>query len=249
MFICQKDKPMNIRHHKIIITGGASGIGKALTEEFLKHDNQIIVVSRDIAKLNHIKQKNVETYTCDLTQDTERNQFVEWIKKEHPDTNVLINNAGVQYNYNVLEEGHFKEKIIKELKINLETPLLLIASLLPIIRKNNNPTIINVSSALARVPKKSAVVYSASKAGIQIFSEAFRLQQKDVKVFDVIPPLVETAMTAGREEKKVTPQQVAKALLSSMSRDEMKVLVGKVKLLYHLHRLWPCLAIRIMNRN
>ncbi|GAB3643540.1 SDR family NAD(P)-dependent oxidoreductase [Spirosoma arcticum] len=116
------------------------------------------------------------------------------LEQHHPRLNVLINNASVQYNYQFDTEPDALCKVDYEIRINLIAPTKLIA----LLTANQDPAIVNMSSALGFVPKASAPVYDATKAGIHIFTQALRYQLPGVRVMEVIPPLVDTPMTAGR---------------------------------------------------
>jgi uncharacterized oxidoreductase len=239
---------MKLSGNKILITGASQGIGKALVDAFLAQDNQIIAVGRNESTLRRMADidPRITPFLCDLAIASQLNGLVEFIKREHTDLNILINNAGIQYNYQFSEEILISEKIEHEINVNLLVPLKLSSLLLPILQKNESAAIVNVSSALALTPKNDAVVYCSSKAGVHIFSRALRLQQQKVKVFELIPPLVDTAMTSGRGQNKMSPEDLAKAFLKAFSRNQNEIRVGKAKLLHLLYRLSPGLAEKIL---
>jgi short-subunit dehydrogenase involved in D-alanine esterification of teichoic acids len=91
-----------------------------------------------------------------------------------------------------------------------------------------------------------AAVYCGTKAGIHIFSKSLRYQLKKVKVFEIIPPLVDTNMTKGRGRGKISPEALADEFLESFKSDKYEVTIGKVKLLKIINRLFPALAEKIM---
>jgi len=159
----------------------------------------------------------------------------------------LINNAGTQYNYNFLEEPQLLHKIEYEVNVNFLSPLKLIALLLPILEKNKNSAIANVSSGLAIVPKMDAPIYCGTKAGIHIFSKSLRYQLEDkIKVFEIIPALVDTAMVAGRGKGKISPQKLVDEFIRAFKKDKYEVNIGKVKLLRTVNRICPSLADKLM---
>jgi short-subunit dehydrogenase involved in D-alanine esterification of teichoic acids len=244
---------MNTTGNTILITGGASGIGLALTKKFVSLHNKVIITGRDQAKLDHLKQAfpGVCTFTCDLTSSQETAQLVQYIHDQHTHLNILINNASVQYNYEFTKEPELDTKISYEFQANLIAPVKLIGSLLPVLLKQPQAAIVNVSSGLGLVPKRSAPVYCASKAGIHIFSKALRYQLENttVKVFEVIPPLVDTPMTAGRGKNKISASQLADEFIQHFSKNRYEINIGKTKLLRHLQRIWPAFADRILKNN
>ncbi|MGM0589391.1 MAG: SDR family oxidoreductase [Bacteroidota bacterium] len=242
---------MELANNKILITGATAGIGKALTKEFLKYrNNQIIAVGRDENKFNALRSlsENVIPYKCDLADRTQFEELVLFVEEKHPDTNILINNAGIQYNYHYTDEQHIADKIKRELDINLYAPLSLIGLLLPVIRLNDQPAIVNISSALALAPKKQAPVYCGSKAAIHIFTKSLRYQLEDseVSVFEILPPLVDTNMTKGRGNGKISPAQLSRSFIKQFQENQYEIPIGKVKWLKLLRRISPSFADRML---
>ncbi|WP_338790985.1 SDR family NAD(P)-dependent oxidoreductase [Bernardetia sp. MNP-M8] len=239
---------MKLESNKILITGATAGIGEALLYQFLDYDNQIIAVGRNKEKLKALAQKDkrIIPFCADISKEDDIENLILFIEQEHKDLNILINNAGIQYNYHFLEEKHIIPKLENEINVNLLAPLKLISLLLPILEINQNAAIVNVSSGLGLIPKMTAPVYCATKAAIHIFSKSLRYQLQNTKVFEIIPPLVDTEMTKGRGTGKITPQQLAKEFIKTFKKDKFEVEIGKVKLLKIINRISPFLADRIM---
>ncbi|MCU0449106.1 MAG: SDR family NAD(P)-dependent oxidoreductase [Bernardetiaceae bacterium] len=200
---------MRLQGNKILITGATSGIGRVMAIRFLSLDNQVIAVGRNATQLARLQLEHPQlvTYRCDLAVLTEREKLAAFVDQHHPDLNVLVNNAGVQYNYELTEADVLR--IAEEIEINLTAPLQLAALLLPQLRRQPAAAIVNVSSGLGLVPKRSAPVYCATKAGLHLFSKAlgYQLAATQVRVMEVIPPLVDTPMTAGRGTGKISPER------------------------------------------
>jgi len=239
---------MKINNNKILITGATAGIGKALTETFLKLDNQIIAVGRNKERLNELEKldKRIISFQCDISKQSELDKLILFIEQEHQDLNILINNAGIQYNYNFANESQLLYKVEHEINVNFLAPLKLITLLLPTIQTNDNSAIVNISSGLAIVPKAQAPVYCGTKAGIHIFSKSLRYQLDKVKVFEIIPPIVETAMTEGRGKGKISPQRLVDEFIKAFKNNKYEVNIHKVKLLRIINRISPSIADRIM---
>lgn len=239
---------MKLSGNKILITGATSGIGKALTEKFCQLDNQIIAVGRNEIRLKKLAKfdNRITSFKCDFSLQSELDRLVDFIKQEHKDLNVLINNAGIQYNCNFLDETYVLQKIENEINTNLTTPIKLIGALLPLLQDNSNSAIVNVSSALAIVPKANSAVYCGTKAGIHIFSKSLRYQLDKIKVFEIIPPLVDTEMTKGRGKGKISPQRVVNEFIKAFKNNRYEVNIHKVKLLRIINRISPKLADKIM---
>ncbi|KXX71154.1 SDR family oxidoreductase [Flammeovirga sp. SJP92] len=239
---------MRLNGNKILITGATAGIGEALLHKFLALDNQVIAIGRNELKLKELAQKDkrIIPFTCDISKIDELKELKLFIEEKHPDTNILVNNAGVQCNYHFDEEEQLMDKIEQEIDVNFRAPLQLIALTLPFLKNNDNSAIVNVSSGLGLVPKRQAPVYCGTKAGIHIFSKALRYQLKHTKVFEIIPALVDTQMTAGRGKGKIAPEQLVEEFIVCFKKDKYEVSIGKVKLLKIINRLFPSIAEKIM---
>lgn len=229
-----------------MITGGASGIGLALVMEFYTLGNQLIVVERDINKLNQLKKlcPDVVVFQCDISKQDDLGALSTFIENNYSALNILINNAGVQYNYEFLSEQHALTRIEQEISINLTAGIKLCALFLPVIMRNDFPALINMSSALAISPKKSAAVYCCTKAAIHSFTKGLRyqLEHTPVKVFEIIPALIDTPMTAGRGKNKMMPAHLVKIFMADFRADRYESYIGKAKLLKIISRIAPRLA-------
>lgn len=237
---------MQTTGHTVLITGGAAGIGRALALRFAQAGNQVIVVGRDAQKLTEIKalQPTISTIQADLAQASARQRLADQI----PALSILINNAGVQYHGDLVEQQSAQVDRDQEIAINLTAPIDLIQRFLPKLQQQPEAAIINVSSGLALVPKQQAPIYCATKAGIHIFTKALRwqLEQTQVRVFEIIPPLVDTVMTAGRGKGKISPEALVEEFWRGFANDRYQLAIGKVKLLIQLQRFLPALADRLM---
>ena len=183
---------MNLANNKILITGGATGIGLGLTERFIQENNTVIICGRRAAVLDEVKAKfpTVITKVCDLSEEKERIALYEWIAENHPDLNVLINNAGIQKWVSVTDTNFF-ESMKTELSTNIEAPLHLTSLL---IQLESLKTVMNVTSGLAFSPFAKVPVYSATKAFFRSFTLSLRhiLKAKNIEVIEIIPPALNT---------------------------------------------------------
>jgi uncharacterized oxidoreductase len=183
---------MELSNNKILISGGASGIGLAMAERFIKEHNTVIICGRREEALAEAKTKFPEliTHQCDLSIEQERVELFNWIAENHPDLNVLVNNAGIQNWMRVTDEG-FYEKAQSEVDINILAPLHMTALFLKL---KEPTTIMNVTSGLAFVPFSKVPVYGGTKAFFRSFTLSLRHQLKDsgIEVIEVIPPALNT---------------------------------------------------------
>lgn len=189
-----------MKDNTILITGGSNGIGLALAERFLKRGNEVIICGRRESKLKEAKEKFPQLHIkhCDVADEKQRTELCEWVIKEFPDLNILINNAGIQRRIKFTKElsrENFDWSTIKEeIAINLEAPIHLTTLLLKHLSVQKNPCIINITSGLAFMPPVWVPVYGATKAGLHSFTFSLReqLSETDVKVIEIIPPAVNT---------------------------------------------------------
>lgn len=183
---------MELHHNKILITGGASGIGFGLTKRFIEEKNTVIICGRREAALQQVKEElpDVITKVCDVQQEQERVALFKWIQENHSDTNVLINNAGIQNWVHVTDEN-FYEKANDEITINALAPVHLTNLFLKL---PSLKTIANVTSGLAFVPLSKVPVYCATKAFLRSFTLSLRhqLQPRNIEVIEIIPPALNT---------------------------------------------------------
>jgi len=241
---------MNLSGNTVLITGGSSGIGLALAKKFITLQNHVIITGRDKSKLERIKTEigNIEIFHGDLANEEIVVALADYIRLNHNSANVLINNAAVQYNYSFEHEESVTRAIDYEIATNLQAPIKLTALLLPTLLKNSQSAIVNVSSGLFLAPKKTASVYCATKAALHSFSKTLRyqLETSPVKVFEIIPPLVDTPMTAGRGKSKITGDQLVEEFIANFKNNRYESFIGKTKLLKVMHRIAPSIADRIM---
>ncbi len=183
---------MNLNNNKILITGGASGIGLGLTEQFIKNNNTIIICGRRESQLKEVSKKfpAIITKVCDLSKVEERTKLYQWINENHQDLSVLINNAGIQQWMSV-SDANFYERAEEEIAINIQAPVHLTHLF---IQLPNLKAILNVSSGLSFVPLTKVPVYCATKAFIHSFTLSMRhlLTPKNIEVIEIIPPALNT---------------------------------------------------------
>jgi uncharacterized oxidoreductase len=174
---------------------------------------------------------------CDITDKKDRIELLTWVKENYPDLNVLINNAGIQKMINLKKGTKELQKGGDEIATNLTAPVNLSALFIPFLMKKKEAAIINVSSGLGFVPIAAMPVYCATKAGLHSFSISLRHQLKatTIKVFEIIPPQVDTELGRGptsseaEEYRGIPAPEVAKVVLKSLAKDEFEIAIGEAK--------------------
>ncbi len=218
---------MKLSNNKILITGGASGIGLGLTEMFLKENNTVIICGRRGSALQEVAAKfpSVITKVCDLSSGHEREKLFDWIKEEHNDLNVLVNNAGIQQWMKVTDDDFF-QRAKEELAINVEAPLHLTSLFLNLSSLN---TIINVTSGLSFSPLTKTPVYSATKAFFHSFTLSLRylLKEKNIEVVELIPPALNTDLGGkGLHDAAPPVGDFIKAILEQLKEGKTELTFG-----------------------
>ena len=166
-------------------------------------------------------------------------------RSRFPSLNILVNNAGIQHQYDFAKDENALQKIDEEIDINFRAVARLTKMVLPNLEKLPEAAIVNVSSFLGIVPKRSAPLYCATKAALHAFSQSLRyqLQGTPVKVFEIITPLVDTDMTKGRDDDagKMSPESLANEVIRNMEKDRYEIKPGRTKLVLFLYRVVPSL--------
>ncbi len=234
----------------IVITGGAIGLGLELTRIYAGRGHHVIVCGRTDSALSAIAKEypNITCFCFDLSQPSGRRMFVDGIHDLDVNVDILIHNAAVQFLSDFSEGAAAPERIATEIAINLHAPIELTTELMPLTRKAPKAQIVFLSSALGRVPKQSAPVYCATKAGLSTFARSLRYQLEgtSVSVTDVVPDLIRTRMAAGRDDKALHPADAAHVIVRGLERRLEEIRLGRVAKLYALHRFLPSVAYRIL---
>ena len=229
---------MNTSNNTILITGGTSGIGLAFAEEFIRLGNKVIVCGRRKDRLKHIKEKHPDiiTHECDVEIASQREDMYKWILQHHPETNVLINNAGIQLLADLTKPVDL-DKVYSEVETNFIAPIHLASMFASHLATKKDGVIINISSGLAFAPIAFMPIYCATKAAIHSLTMSLRYQLKNtsVKVFEVIPPSVDTELGHERREDKTQTHggiPIAEFLseaMDALKNDLLEAAVGQSK--------------------
>jgi uncharacterized oxidoreductase len=169
---------MKLSENTVLITGGATDIGLAMAEAFMKAGSEVIICGRREGRLLAAREKHprLHTRTCDVASESDCRALAEWVSVNFKGLNILVNNAGVQRDIDFTRGIDAFLAGESEIRINLEAPMVLSGLFIPQLIGKNDPAIVNVSSGLGFVPAAKMPVYSATKAGLHAFSMALRHQ-------------------------------------------------------------------------
>ncbi|MFZ0595923.1 MAG: SDR family NAD(P)-dependent oxidoreductase [Flavobacterium sp.] len=245
---------MQIKDKTILITGGASGIGLESAKQFLAEGASVIITGRNEAKLEAAK-KMFPSLTIIKSDVENQDDAVALFDKVVAlgGIDILYNNAGVgssAFNMGIANDQILKNAIY-EMNINYFGVIRLNNLFINMLKSRNEAAIINTTSILSMVPALEEPTYSASKTALSFYTRILRknleIVNSNVKVFELLPPLVATEMTAQRNDKKMTPEQLVKTLISGIKKDQFTIRVGDSKLLYFVNRFFPQLAFNLVN--
>jgi uncharacterized oxidoreductase len=226
---------MNTTGNTILITGGTSGIGLAFAEQFIKDGNRVIITGRREDRLEAIAKTHagIITRVSDVADAAQRVELASWVKKNYPETNMLINNAGIQLLTNLKSPCEL-ERVEIETQTNFIAPVHLASLFVPLLAGKENACIVNITSGLAFTPLASMPVYCATKAAMHSFTLSLRFQLKDtgIKVFEIAPPAVDTELGHDRRADKtethggIPVSEFIAGAMQAIKNDQYEAAVG-----------------------
>lgn len=193
----------------ILITGGATGIGRGLAESFHALGNQVIIASRNRKALDETTAANpgMKSLPVDMMHAASISDLAARAIAEFPALNVLINNAGIMRAEKLLAQQPDLADAEAIVATNLLGPIRLTAALLPHLQKQPRATIVNVSSGLAYLPLALTPTYCATKAAIHSYTLSLRyqLRKTGIEVLEIVPPYVATDLMNGAKDPRAMP--------------------------------------------
>lgn len=217
---------MEMSGNTILITGGGSGIGLGLAEEFKRLGNEVIVAGRSHAKLENATSKGLKTFTVDMTSEERIRSLAAEVTDHYPALNVVIHNAGTMMNEKLVSRDN-SNVAAETVATNLLGPIYLTNALLPHLLKQKAATIITVTSGLAYVPLVMTPTYSATKAAIHSYTQSLRYQLKDtaIEIKELVPPYVRTGLMGDRQasDPNAMPLEDFISEVMSLLRDQPQV--------------------------
>jgi uncharacterized oxidoreductase len=194
---------MKMTQNTILITGGGSGIGRALAEAFHALGNQVVIAGRGMAKLDETTAANpgMKSITLDIGKVDSLRSFAAEVASEYPALNVVVQCAGIMIPENLLKPEETLGADESTIATNLLGPIRLTAELLPLLRKQPHATVVTVSSGLAFIPLAMTPTYCATKAAIHSYTQSLRYQLRgtSIQVLEIIPPYVQTELMGSHQ--------------------------------------------------
>ncbi|MBB6487157.1 SDR family oxidoreductase [Rhizobium lusitanum] len=194
---------MRMTGNTILITGGTSGIGRALAEAFHDRGNRVIITGRRLSLLEQIAadRPGLVGMQLDLDDPNTLSKLARDVRACFPELNVLIANAGISRAEDMTVDDWDAADAQSIVDTNIMGVLRVIAAFLPVLRRRAGATIMATSSNLAFIPRADFPTYCASKAFLHSWLQSLRFQLRNipVEVLELSPPYVQTELT-GRHQ-------------------------------------------------
>ncbi len=231
---------MHLSGNTILITGGGSGIGRALAEALHASGNTVIIAGRRAHTLRDVAAANpgMATLTLDIANAAAITPFVDQLLATHPSLNGVIHNAGIMQAEPIVDG----QIAVQTIATNLTGPILLTEALLPHLTKQAEALIATVTSGLAFVPLAATPTYSATKAALHSWTQSLRILLADsgIHVMEIAPPAVATDLMPEHADNPMSmpladyTAEVMALMAADLAADE--ILVENVKFLRFAER-------------
>lgn len=255
--------PSHFQGKNVLITGGSSGIGRALAHAFAREGARTILTARSQDALervvNEVSPAEAVAIPADLRDPESIARLCEQARQRFTNLDILVNNAGVGLYAASFESP--PEQVRQLFDLNLLAPIELTRLLLPAIPAGG--TVVNVSSIAGKVPLPWLGLYSASKYALNAFSDSLRMELDGtgVGVLCVCPGFVDTPFRENvlqggiprkvNEQRRfmVSAEQCAAAILDGLRSGKRTVVTPRIGwALVAATRLLPGVVFRRMTR-
>jgi uncharacterized oxidoreductase len=245
---------MKTTQNTVLVTGGSAGIGLEIARQLSEKGNHVIILGRNAERLQQAAAQlaNVTAIVCDVSNAADIETLVKRLEKNFPALNVLINNAGRAGVHKLGQGTNAFDNAKDEINTNYLSVVNLTEKLLPLLQGQPEAAVVNVTSVVAIVPGYNIPTYSASKAALHSFTQILRYslaKSTSVKVFELMPPLVNTELSKEiGGHKGIAPSVVAERLVTALENDEYEIHVGFTANVYKLFLSSPEQALITINQ-
>ena len=245
---------MELKNKTILITGGSAGIGLEAAKQFLEIGAKVVITGRSQDKLDTAKKlyPNLIAIKSDVANEEDAILLYKQVE-QLGGIDILYNNAGVGVmpsNLGIADNKH-AQSAAYEMNINYIGVIRLNNLFLDMLKSRKEGAIINTTSVLSYVPSLLEATYSATKTALAFYTkslrEHLRIANSTVKVFELLPPAVETELVAHRKIKKMSTEKLIKGLIAGLQKDQYTIRMGYTGTFYYLNRIFPKLAFSLVN--
>ncbi|MEL6560720.1 MAG: SDR family NAD(P)-dependent oxidoreductase [Bacteroidota bacterium] len=220
-----------MRNKIILVTGGTSGIGKALVA-LLHAENQVIVCSRNQDKIAECEKRfrDVLYIQADISNIDDLHRAEKIIAETYGRLDILFANAGVANFFDLDSSQSVLD--FRDMEVNFKGTVQTVNTFKSLLlNSNKQPTLVITNSILAKIPHYKMPIYSASKAALHSYCTALRSKIKRLTILEIFPPLVDTPMTKDlKSNDKMKPEKIAANIVSSVQRGKKEVYPGVARL-------------------
>jgi uncharacterized oxidoreductase len=236
--------------HTVLITGGGTGIGRALAKALHARGHRVAICGRRETALRDAAAAMPGAWwrSCDVADEKSVQGLVDALASDGLRVSMLVNNAAILSAFDLGAPGGLDIAAVKrDLASNLAGPIQLTNALLPRLLECARPTIVNINSPGGIVPVARFPIYSASKAGLHSYSLSLRRHLRGrVRVVEVFPPSVDTAMDPGIR-RCISADDCAARILRGLDRGKDEIWIGDAMILRVLSILKPFSVFAIVN--
>jgi uncharacterized oxidoreductase len=211
----------------------------ALAEVLLKAGNEVVICGRREKKLRDAEERlpGLHIRMCDIANAKDRTALFDWATTTFSELNILVNNAGIQRQIDFNKGTSDLLNGENEIETNLHAPVHLCALFIPHLRKQRHGAIVNITSGLGFVPLAIVPLYCATKSAMHSFTMSLRhqLRKTPIKVFEIVPPTVDTELDKGAREARgqkdrgIKAEEVAEATIQALGNDEYETAIGRAQ--------------------
>jgi len=232
---------MKLTGRTVLLTGGGTGIGRALAGQLADKGNSVLICGRRLELLEDTAAAStgVFPYRCDLTSSKDIQSMLGTIARDGHRVDTLISNAAI-VGFSSLAGGLDLQEAKRILDANLFGPIELTQRMLDTLRATSDPAIIVVGSPAGLGPLADTPIYSSSKAGLHAYTLCLRYHlEGEIRVVEVFPPTVDTPMLSEKKWKKMSATECARRMISGIERGQEQVWVGESRMFRLLRLVLP----------
>jgi uncharacterized protein len=225
---------MQINNKNIILTGAASGIGKALLNQLLDFEG-IKIIAVDLNKIENASDKIIP-FVCDLSQQPEIDRLFDFALTQFQTIDIFIANAGFAY-YEVIEKSDW-QRIERIFQVNVFSPIYAFQKM-KALNVGREYFVLMTSSAMAKLAIPGYALYGATKAALDRFEDAYRFENQDLGHLSLVYPIAtktnffNRSVEASRKNIVIpfpaqTPEEVAKAMIKGILNNNRHIYPSKL---------------------